>query len=123
MAALMNSSAPASRSCFRSSFDSWLLSMLGILGILNNTIAIPPRLSNPIAVANDTPDMSAAAPSGFCAPQPFPIHKAPIEYPTNEEKKQGAENTARQFDVVADCLANGVPNGSKSPVYLSLPNL
>ena len=92
MAALMNESSPAcrpaSRSCFRSSSDNRLLSMLGILGILDNTIAIPPMLSVAIAVANETPEMSAATPSGFCAPQPFPIQNAPIEYPTNERKNR-----------------------------------
>ena len=62
--------------------------MLGILGILYPNMAIPPILSNPIAVANDTPEMSAATPSGFCVLQPSPTHKAPTEYPINERKKK-----------------------------------
>ena len=41
-------------------------------------------LSAAIAVANDTPEMLAATPIGFCVFQSSPNHKMPTEYTTNE---------------------------------------
>ena len=62
--------------------------MLSVEPILASNITIPPIPSNPIAVANDTPDMSAATPSGLDPLQLSPTHKAPTEYPASESENR-----------------------------------
>ena len=87
IASSCSSCRPSRRASWRSSSDNWLLSMLGILGRFHPNITIPPMLSKAIAVANDTPEMSAATPNGFRF-QPSPQDKTPTEYPINERKNR-----------------------------------